>query len=126
VTQDPNEETERIEPDLKKELSSIWRSTLDQLDEIKNAIVKSGDVGRGKLDAAFLARQRDKLLSELGRAWIDQLAADGAEPPEALSAKVERVKELDEQIVAHEEEFDRFIGREDEATNPGTESDESP
>jgi len=49
--------------ELRRELNQLWQSTIDQFDEIKNAIVRSSQAGKARLDAQFLKRQRERLLA---------------------------------------------------------------
>jgi hypothetical protein len=39
---------------------------LSQLDRIRDAVVRSSQIGKIKLDATFLRRERDRLVKQLG------------------------------------------------------------
>lgn len=111
----------RDEPqDLRKELNQLWRTTLDQFDEIKNAIVRSSSAGKAKLDATFLRRQRDKLLADLGAKVLEAEASGELTLPEGLRATTKRIQELDEQIAEQESEVDRLLHTEkdEDASSP--------
>lgn len=111
--------------DLRKELNQLWRTTLDQFDEIKNAIVRSSTAGKAKLDATFLRRQRDKLLSELGARVLDAARDGEITLPEKLASTAQRVQEIEEQIREQESEVERLLhvddvgGRKDASTDEG-------
>lgn len=114
----------RDEPqDLRKELNQLWRTTLDQFDEIKNAIVRSSSAGKAKLDATFLRRQREKLLAELGAKALEAEAGGALTLPEGLQATAARIRELDEQIAEQETEVDRLLHKDDGA-DPDDAADE--
>jgi len=102
--------------DLKKDLNAIWKSTLGQFDEIKNAIVRSGEVGKSKLDATFLARQRDKLLVEFGQLVITAHRDGGLPLSEALAKKATRIEEMDIEIEKAERSVGEFFDRDEDKT----------
>ncbi len=111
--------------DLRKELNQLWRTTLDQFDEIKNAIVRSSSAGKAKLDATFLRRQREKLLAELGARVLDAVKAGELDLPEKLAKTAQRVHELEEQIAEQETEVERLLHSDDEAADDAVSDDES-
>lgn len=96
--------------DMRKELNQIWQSTIDQFDEIKDAIVKSSQAGKAKLDAAFLKRQRERLLAQLGEEVLRGVADGTATVPPSSEETVKRIEELERQIKADEEEAARLTG----------------
>lgn len=110
--------------DLRKELNQLWRTTLDQFDEIKNAIVRSSTAGKAKLDATFLRRQRDKLLAELGARVLDAAREGELTLPDKLSSTAQRIQELEEQIREQESEVDRLLHVDDEGEARDISTDE--
>jgi hypothetical protein len=111
--------------DIKDDLNSLWKSTLDQFDEIKDAIVRSSTAGKAKLDVAMLERQRDKLLMELGRAYLAAAEAGEVSLPEKLVATLERIQDLDEQIAQHEDEVGKLLEGTPFSRAGGTKPDQS-
>jgi hypothetical protein len=105
--------------DLRKELNSLWKSTIDQFDEIKNVIVRSSGAGKAKLDATFLKRQRDKLLAELGARLMELADAGEITLPEEVQGTAGRVRELEREIDDQEGEVDRLLRPEDEPEQAG-------
>lgn len=93
--------------DLKKELNQLWRSTVGQLDEIKDVIVKSSHAGKARIDAAMLERERANRLQELGELVLSE-GEEAAYPP-AWKEKIQEIKDLDEQISSQKEEFDSLV-----------------
>jgi hypothetical protein len=97
--------------EVRKELNQIWQSTIDQFDEIKDAIVKSSQAGKAKLDAAFLKRQRERLLAQLGEEVLRAVDEGTATLPASTEETVKRLRELAAQIRAEEEEAERLMNR---------------
>jgi hypothetical protein len=110
--------------DLRKELNSLWKSTIDQFDEIKNVIVRSSGAGKAKLDSTFLKRQRDKLLTDLGTRLLQLSEAGELTLPEDLRSTANRVRELEREIEEQDGMVDRLLRPEDEepATAPEPEA----
>ncbi len=113
-------EGKREDPDLRKELNQLWRTTLDQFDEIKNAIVRSSSAGKAKLDATFLRRQRERLLIELGSKVLEAADKGDLRLPDRVQNIATRVRELEAQIEEQEGEVDRLLRPDDEATGEST------
>lgn len=95
--------------DLRKDLNQLWQSTIDQFDEIKDAIVKSSQAGKAKLDAAFLKRQRERMLAQLGEEVLKAEGDQGFAVPPGSVETIRRIRELDRQIEAEEEEAARLM-----------------
>lgn len=116
---DDSKKTRSDAADLKKDLSSLWKNTIDQFDEIKNAIVRSGEVGKSKLDATFLNRQRDKLFTDLGR-MVFEASKGGEESPlsfdDDMNKKMRRIVELEKEIDEAESQVQSYFESDDEAT----------
>lgn len=97
--------------DLRRELNALWRSTVEQFDELKDAIVRSSSAGKAKLDATLLRRERDRRLAEVGEAMI-RLADEGKlELPDELAETVERIRALEKEIREQEAEVERVFRR---------------
>jgi len=94
--------------DLRDQLSGLWRSTVDQLDGLKDVIIRQSHVGRKKIDTAMLRRQRDKFLQDLGELVLKRAEDESLDlGPEGLRL-AERVREIDEQIGTAETEISRI------------------
>ena len=103
--------------DLRKDLNQLWKSTIDQFDELKDVVVRSGSAGKAKLDSTFQKRQREKLLAEIGERLL-QAASDGAFTlPDDVASKVESLSKLDDEIAENNSEVDRLL-RPDDASEP--------
>lgn len=92
-------------PDFKDQLGAIFRTTLAQLDSVRDAVVQRGKVGKIQLDLTMLRRRRKAALAELGEA-VAKLAAAGRIDEEKypeLSRGLARLEEIDERIEEAEE-----------------------
>jgi hypothetical protein len=104
--------------DLKGEFESLWRSTVDQFDEITDVLVKTSQAGKAKLDATLLRRERDAVLVKLGAAV--KAAPDRERLPEAWQALIHEACALDARIDEEEKRFGRvFSGTDDERSPEG-------
>ena len=100
---------------LKGDLNQLWKSTVNQFDEMKDILLRSGSAGKAKLEVTLLKRQQDKLFVELGellyRAHVQ--AKENGTPvhwPEGISTDdvLGRLDTLHEEIAAQQSEFDRL------------------
>ena len=100
---------------LKGDLNQLWKSTVNQFDEMKDILLRSGSAGKAKLEVTLLKRQQDKLFVELGellyRAHVQ--AKENGTPvhwPEGISTDdvLGRLYTLHEEIAAQQSEFDRL------------------
>jgi cobalamin biosynthesis protein CobT len=86
--------------DLKSQLGSFFRSTLQQLDTVREVVTQKSKAGRLQIDLALLRRKRKAALADLGEV-VAKLCAEGRldedEFPE-LGSPLARVESLDEQI----------------------------
>ena len=116
--------------DLKRELNALWRSTIDQFDELKNVIVESSVAGRAKIDATMLKRERERKLAEIGEAMLALFEAGKLELPDELEGTVERIRHIEREIEEQESEFRRVFTKErpkggaGAASEPGHAEDE--
>jgi len=65
---------------------------------IRNALVRSSQVAKLKLDATFLRRQRDNLLMELGEAALTLLDAGELAAHPALATLLSDARALEERL----------------------------
>lgn len=107
----PRHDDERTSAqDPKRELSQLWQQALGSIDEIRDAIVRGSHAGRAKLDAQLLIRQRDKLLMQIGRQLLDDVA-NGHPMPPGCDELARRVDELDADIETAEQEARKVLKR---------------
>jgi hypothetical protein len=94
--------------DLRDHLNDMWKTTVDQFDEIKDIIVRHSHIGRKRLDTAFLKRQRDRFFQDLGEAVFNQVEAGTLQLNAEGNRLVERIREALKQIELEEAEIARM------------------
>lgn len=100
--------------EVKRQFESFFERAVEAIGEVKDVVVRTSQVGKIKLDATFLRRERDKLLLELGEAVFDRIDEGRLEMPEGLGELVARVKELEEKLALQEEEIAHVRAEADE------------
>jgi hypothetical protein len=108
--------------DLRDHLNDMWKTTVDQFDEIKDIIVRHSHIGRKRLDTAFLKRQRDRFFQDLGEAVFNQVEAGTLAVNAEGNRMVERIREALKAIEVEEAE----IARMNQGGVPQTELREEP
>ena len=96
--------------DEKEPLASLWQSALGQIDEIRDVIVRGSQAGKAKLDVQLLKRQRERLLTQMGAAVLDD-AQRGVALPGSCEELGKRVLEIDQQIADAEAEAHKALKR---------------
>jgi hypothetical protein len=90
--------------DLKNQLGSLVRATVQQLETVRDAVAKKGREGRVQLELTLLRRRRRAALADLGDAVAHLIArgqlAEDAHPE--LSQPIARLEAIDEQIAREE------------------------
>jgi hypothetical protein len=90
--------------DIKSQLGFFVRTAWQQLDTVREVVVRQGKAGRIQLDLTLMRRRRNQTLAELG-AVVARLAENGKlsedDFPE-LSAPLSKLEALDERIAQEE------------------------
>ncbi|MBI4511713.1 MAG: hypothetical protein HY698_18920 [Deltaproteobacteria bacterium] len=91
-----------LPPELKNQLGSFFRTTLQQLDTVREVVTQASKEGKRQLDLTLLKRKRQALLTEIGETVV-RLAREGkldeGDFPE-LSGLFSRLDALEEQLEA--------------------------
>jgi len=69
-----------------------------KLERLRHALVRSSQIGKLKLDATFLRRERDGVVQELGEAALRLMRAGTLAVPAELRGLYEEASALDEKI----------------------------
>jgi hypothetical protein len=102
---------------LRGEFESLWKSTVEQFDEITDVLVKTSQAGKAKLDATLLKRERDAVLVKLGT--LVRETPDRDRLPEAWQTLLHEADALDARIDEEERRFGRaFPGGDDDGGTP--------
>jgi len=84
--------------ELTETLTSFWKQTTEKLDEVKDAVVRSVNVGRKRLDVVFLKKQEEKLFEDLGRIVYSESKEKKSKLPPSSQKIVKKIKEIEMQI----------------------------
>jgi hypothetical protein len=79
-------------------LTDFLRATFAQLGSLRDAVSRSSDFGRARLDVTLARRERSRLLQLLGERFLQEIASGEVAPPEDVHELVARVAEIDGEI----------------------------
>ncbi len=83
--------------DFRKQINEVWKQAINQLEDVKEAVLKSGD--RVEAEVERLRLERDKLLKKLGEQTY-KLANQGKLPmPGIVKQTVDRLNEVIDKMV---------------------------
>jgi hypothetical protein len=82
---------------------------LGQLDRIRDAVVRSSQIGKIKLDATFLRRDRDRLIRQLGEEALNLMLTDRLTVPEELAPLLREIQSLEGKIEADGRQMDQIL-----------------
>jgi sulfite reductase alpha subunit-like flavoprotein len=83
--------------EFRKQINEVWQHAMDQLEEVKEAVLRSGD--RVEAEVEQLRMQRDKLLRKLGE-QTHKLANQGKLPvPDVVKQTVDHLNEVIDKLV---------------------------
>lgn len=91
--------------DFKRQVDSLFSRASDALDELREAVVRASQLGKLKIDAAFLRREQEKAFARLGAKVYELVEDEDLELPEEAKPLLEAVKKLAEKIEEQEEEI---------------------
>ena len=107
-------ETEDGSPDFQAEVESFVEGVAGLFDSLKDIFVKSKEevvrgaqLGKVRIDVYQLRKDREHFLQRLGEEAYDLLVA-GELDHEGLQKAYRRIRDVDAQIVEHEEEISRI------------------
>jgi hypothetical protein len=83
--------------DFRKQINEVWKQAINQLEDVKDVVLKSGD--RMEAEVERLRLERDKLLKKLGE-QTHKLANQGKLPmPGVVKQTVDRLNEVIDKMV---------------------------
>jgi hypothetical protein len=95
--------------EFKKQVNELFKHAIDQLEEVKEVIVRS--TGRFEADLLRLRDERDKLLRRLGEQTY-RLANEGKLPvPAFVKATVDRLNEIIDHLLAQQSRANGKAGK---------------
>lgn len=81
--------------DVVKQITDAWKSAQVQLEELREAVERTGEMARLKVQSEFLNRDLDRALRDLGEAVWSQVKKGNLELPRALSSLVTVVQDVE-------------------------------
>lgn len=87
--------------EIRRHLGGLFQRAVEALGEVRDAVVRSSQLGKLKLDASFLRRERDAVLLRLGEAIYDRVLRRAMDLPEELNGLLRELRALDERLEAH-------------------------
>jgi len=91
--------------EIKRQLGSIVSRAKEALSEVREAVVRTSQIGKLKLDATFLRREQEKAFARLGAKVYDLVEDGELELPEETRPLVDTVRNLARQIEEQEAEI---------------------
>lgn len=91
--------------DVRRQLGSLFGRAIEALGEVRSAVVRTSQVGKIKLDATFLRRERDRLFARLGEEVFDLVEAGTLTLPEEPAGLVEQIREVERRLEEQEAEI---------------------
>ena len=91
--------------DLKKQVDSLFSRAMEALGEVREAVVRTSQLGKLKIDATFLRKEQEKAFARLGAKAYELVEDEELELPEEVRPLLEAVEHLAEKIEEHEEEI---------------------
>ncbi|MCA9520123.1 MAG: hypothetical protein KC609_04095 [Myxococcales bacterium] len=99
--------------ELKEQFNMFVKAAATGLNDLKNAVVSTAQVGRLKLDVTFLRRSRDRMLRDLGSAIVAAVASGDVILEGELQQLCEQIAEVDAKIRDEEARVDELLFRTD-------------
>jgi hypothetical protein len=87
---------------MRRQFGEFWKQTMDQLEDLREAVVKASQTAKGRLDATFLRRERDRLYQQLGEDTYLLIESGKLKPAPALRDTLDRIHAIVEQLAEAE------------------------
>jgi len=90
-----------------RRLEGVIERASSALGRLKDAIVRTSQIGKIKLDASALRRERDLLLQQLGARFLDGIERGAVPAPDdpEVARILERIREVDEGLAQQDAEL---------------------
>ncbi|MBN1673767.1 MAG: hypothetical protein JXR37_22155 [Kiritimatiellae bacterium] len=96
--------------EFSKQMHALWEQTTVKWDEVKEAVVRSYQAGRVKLDVLLLKREAEQLFHKLGEQTYRQVKAKKIAATGPLQSLVKKLDKLMRQIEREEKQARRTTG----------------
>lgn len=91
--------------EMRRQLGSLFGRAVEALGDVRDAVVRSSQVGKIKLDATFLRRERDRLFARLGEEVFDRVEEGRLVLPDDLVGPIEQLREVERRLEEQEAEI---------------------
>ncbi len=91
--------------ETKRQITSFLARAAEALDEVKNVVVRSSQIGKIKIDSTFVRRDRDQLARDLGLRLLELVAQGTLELPEELVPLAAKIREYESELKEQEREI---------------------
>ena len=92
---------------------------MKRLDTFRDAVIRTAQIGKHKLEATFLRRERDQLVLRLGEAAYQLLQLGDLPLHPRLTDALRALQSLDEKLAAEEREVQAIENERAEAQTAG-------
>ncbi|MEM6731859.1 MAG: hypothetical protein AAF658_09895 [Myxococcota bacterium] len=89
-----------VTEEFRKEVNKLWSSTIDQLEEIKDTVLRTND--RVEAEIQRLRLERDKLLRRLGEQTLKLANQQTVPLPSTVKRTIEQLNEVLETLTSAE------------------------
>ncbi len=93
-----------------RQISDAWKTAQAQLDELRSAVERTGDLAQLKLKSEFLHRELDRAFRDLGEAVWAEVKKGSLELPAALASAAKAVEEVERRQAAQASSINELLG----------------
>ncbi len=91
-------------------ISQAWKTAQDQLEELRSAVERTGELAQLKLKSELLTRELDRAYRDLGEAVWAQMKKGDLELPPATASAVKAVEEVERRQAAQATSINDLLG----------------
>ncbi|HUB08138.1 MAG TPA: hypothetical protein VMB50_14115 [Myxococcales bacterium] len=86
-----------------------FAKAMAQIERVRDAVVRSSQIGKIKLDATFLRRERDRLVKQLGEEALNLMLVDRLAVPQELQQLLAEIRVVEGRIEADGRQMDEIL-----------------
>lgn len=86
--------------DVIQQITEAWKNAQAQLEELREAVERTGQMAQLKVQSEFTGRDLDRAYRDLGEAVWAQVKKGSLELPRALSSAAKAVEEVERKLAA--------------------------
>ncbi|MGA9521934.1 MAG: hypothetical protein WBV82_10740 [Myxococcaceae bacterium] len=93
-----------------RQLSEAWKTAQAQLDQLRSAVERTGDLAQLKLKSEFLHRELDRAYRDLGEVVWAEVKKGSMELPASVTAAATAVEEVERRQAAQASSINDLVG----------------